>query len=74
MSDVKHMKWWGWGNEGVGFHHDDKPGFAPFVLEAVGLDLVNATKAEEPSFEELDVPTSTISAEFHDALIGIAGA
>ena len=30
-ADVKHMKWWGWGNEGVGFHHEDKPGFAPFV-------------------------------------------
>ena len=28
---VKHMKWWGWGVEGVGFHHEDKPGFAPFV-------------------------------------------
>ena len=37
MSDVKHMKWWGWGLEGVGFHYDDKPGFAPFVLQAVGL-------------------------------------
>ena len=22
----KHMKWWGWGVEGVGFHHEDKPG------------------------------------------------
>src|SRR5690606_4354852 len=34
---VKHMKWWGWGNEGTGFHWEDKPGFAPFVLKAVGL-------------------------------------
>ena len=25
------MKWWGWGVEGVGFHHEDKPAFAPFV-------------------------------------------
>ena len=40
MSDVKHMKWWGWGVDGVGFHYEDKPGFAPFVLQAVGLDLL----------------------------------
>ena len=26
MPDVKHMKWWGWGVEGVAFHHEDKPG------------------------------------------------
>jgi alkyldihydroxyacetonephosphate synthase len=51
MADVKHMKWWGWGNEGTAFHHDDKPGFAPFVVEAVGLDLLTATKAEEPNFD-----------------------
>ncbi len=31
MPAVKHMKWWGWGVEGVGFHHEDKPGFRPFV-------------------------------------------
>ncbi|WP_230207784.1 hypothetical protein [Microlunatus sp. Gsoil 973] len=37
--DVKHMKWWGWGVEGVAFHFDDKPKFAPFVKKAVGLDL-----------------------------------
>lgn len=74
MSDVKHMKWWGWGNEGVGFHHDDKPGFAPFVLEAVGLDLIAATKAEEPSFAELNVPKSTISAAFSQKLTEIVGA
>ena len=27
MTGVKHMKWWGWGVEGVAFHHEDKPGF-----------------------------------------------
>jgi alkyldihydroxyacetonephosphate synthase len=74
MTDVKHMKWWGWGNEGVGFHHDDKPGFAPFVLEAVGLDLLTATKAEEPSFDELKVPKSNAAPAFITALTAIVGA
>jgi alkyldihydroxyacetonephosphate synthase len=48
MTDVEHMKWWGWGVEGVGFHHEDKPGFAPFVLQAVGLDLATAERAKQP--------------------------
>ena len=47
MPDVKHMKWWGWGVEGVGFHHEDKPAFRPFVLNAIDLD-VNTT-ADRPN-------------------------
>jgi alkyldihydroxyacetonephosphate synthase len=74
MSDVKHMKWWGWGLNGVGFHHEDKPGFAPFVLEAVGLDLKTAKTAVEPSFDELKVPRSKASAAFVKTLAGIVGA
>lgn len=74
MTDVKHMKWWGWGLDGVGFHHEDKPGFAPFVLEAVGLDLKTATTAVEPSFDELEVPKSKASAAFVKALTAIVGA
>ena len=73
MTDVKHMKWWGWGNEGTAFHHDDKPGFAPFVVEAVGLDLATATKAQEPNFDELNVPTSNATAAFTKALASIVG-
>ncbi len=42
MPDVKHMKWWGWGVEGVAFHHEDKPAFRPFVINAIDLD-VNTT-------------------------------
>jgi alkyldihydroxyacetonephosphate synthase len=74
MSDVKHMKWWGWGLDGVGFHFEDKPGFAPFVLNAVGLDLLTATKAQEPSFEELKVPKSNAKAALLKTLTGIVGA
>lgn len=73
-SDVKHMKWWGWGNEGVGFHHEDKPGFAPFVEYAVGLDLHTATRAGEPSFADLNVPKSNAKAAFTKELASIVGA
>jgi alkyldihydroxyacetonephosphate synthase len=73
MTDVKHMKWWGWGKDGVGFHHDDKPGFAPFVLQAVGLDLATAKQAQEPSFADLKVPKSNAKAAFVKTLSGIVG-
>ncbi|THG32427.1 FAD-binding oxidoreductase [Naasia lichenicola] len=67
------MKWWGWGIEGVGFHHEDKPGFAPFVLKAVGLDLHTAERAEKPAFENVQMPDSNAQASFLTALAGIVG-
>ncbi len=73
MTDVKHMKWWGWGIDGVGFHHEDKPGFAPFVLKAVGLDLGTAERASEPAFADLKVPASIARPEFIARLAAIVG-
>lgn len=63
---VEHMKWWGWGREGVAFHHEDKPAFAPFVQRAVGLDLHASEAVDTPSFDALDVPAS----QAPDALLG----
>jgi alkyldihydroxyacetonephosphate synthase len=60
MPDVKHMKWWGWGVEGVAFHHEDKPGFRPFVIEAVDLDV---TVEPTGSLAPLEVPRPLIPAE-----------
>lgn len=74
MTDVEHMKWWGWGVEGVGFHHEDKPGFAPFVLQAVGLDLATAQKAEQPEFAALDLAEANVSSAFLASLTDIVGA
>lgn len=70
---VKHMKWWGWGVDGVGFHHEDKPGFAPFVDFATGIDLITAERASEPSFDALDVPPSTVSDDFLATLTTAVG-
>jgi alkyldihydroxyacetonephosphate synthase len=71
---VKHMKWWGWGLDGVGFHWQDKPGFAPFVLKAVGLDLHTAKVVEPPKFDDITVPKSVATAAFLKTLGGIVGA
>jgi alkyldihydroxyacetonephosphate synthase len=72
--DVKHMKWWGWGLEGVAFHFEDKPGFAPFVEYAVGLDLNSATTTPVAAFEDIAVPAGRASAGFIDELTAIVGA
>ena len=73
MTDVKHMKWWGWGVEGVGFHWEDKPGFAPFVLQAVGLDLHTAKPAGMPVFDDVKIAKSLASAALLKTLAGVVG-
>ena len=73
MTDVKHMKWWGWGNEGVGFHWQDKPGFADFVQYAVGLDLHTAEPVGMPSFEKMTIPKSLAGKPLLGALATIVG-
>jgi alkyldihydroxyacetonephosphate synthase len=73
LPDVKHMKWWGWGVEGVAFHHEDKPAFRPFVINAIDLD-VNTTPTAPLSLEDLPIPAPLISAQLLDELAAAVGA
>jgi alkyldihydroxyacetonephosphate synthase len=61
------MKWWGWGEDGVSFSHDDKPGFKPFLGKHLGID-VDKTSAQHLAFDELDVPAPELSADLRAAL------
>jgi alkyldihydroxyacetonephosphate synthase len=61
------MKWWGWGEDGVSFSHDDKPGFKPFLGKHLGID-VDKTSARHLAFDELDVPAPELSADLRAAL------
>ncbi|MCU1596361.1 MAG: FAD-binding oxidoreductase [Glaciihabitans sp.] len=70
---VKHMKWWGWGEEGVAFHHEDKPGFAPFVDFAIGIDLWKEPQSVA-AFSSISVPKSQASAAFVKQFSAIVGA
>ena len=72
MPNVKHMKWWGWGVEGVAFTYDNKPDFAPFVKKAVGLDL-DGSAGSSVSFTDLTLPSSTIDDAFLAELGAIVG-
>jgi alkyldihydroxyacetonephosphate synthase len=58
-SGVTHQKWWGWGVDGVAFHHEDKPGFAPFVLQNIGLDVTSG-ETVAPDFGAVEVPASRL--------------
>lgn len=73
MTGVKHMKWWGWGVEGVAFHHEDKPKLAPFVLKAVGLDLNTAQPMPALDFATLNVPGSKLPLQLRDELVAAVG-
>ncbi|WP_405058522.1 FAD-binding oxidoreductase [Kribbella sp. NBC_01505] len=70
---VQHMKWWGWGVDGVAFSHDDKPGLAPFVQKVIDVDL-NAPAVAPLAFEDLEVPASQLSEDLEKALSGVLGA
>lgn len=71
-SGVEHMKWWGWGREGVSFDHRDKPKLQPFVLEKVGVDL-DTPGRPALDFDELPVPDSRAPEELLAALRAAAG-
>ncbi|MFI5735875.1 FAD-binding oxidoreductase [Kribbella sp. NPDC051587] len=70
---VEHMKWWGWGVDGVAFSHDDKPSLAPFVQKVIDVDL-NAPAEPPLAFDELDVPASQLGEDLEKALSGVLGA
>ncbi|HEX7210625.1 MAG TPA: FAD-binding oxidoreductase [Propionibacteriaceae bacterium] len=73
MSDVKHMKWWGWGVEGVSFHHENKPAFRAFVINAIDLD-VNTPPAAPMSLDDLSIPAPMISEQLLAELTDAVGA
>jgi alkyldihydroxyacetonephosphate synthase len=61
------MKWWGWGEEGVGFSHEDKPELAPFIAQAIGVDVRKQVSAPV-RFDELQVPDPVLPVALRDAL------
>jgi alkyldihydroxyacetonephosphate synthase len=70
---VKHMKWWGWGVEGVAFHHEDKPAFAPFVRKVIDVD-VDAAPAPASDLNQLNIPEPHLPEELGAALAEAVGA
>jgi alkyldihydroxyacetonephosphate synthase len=73
MPNVKHMKWWGWGVEGVSFHHEDKPAFRPFLIKIIDLD-VNTPPVSPMSLDDLLIPAPLISDQLLAELTDAVGA
>ena len=67
------MKWWGWGDEGVSFTHDDKPDLGPFIKRHLELDVGRVT-SRPVAFGELDVPDPVLPPALRVALQGAVGA
>jgi len=61
------MKWWGWGDEAVEFSHEDKPGLAPFIAQAIGVEAGRRTAAPV-RFDQLQIPDPNLADGLRDAL------
>src|ERR671919_280792 len=61
------MKWWGWGDQGVSFTHQDKPALAPFLQRALDLDVTRGV-SRPTAFDDLGVPEPSLSPELSAAL------
>ena len=63
---VRHMKWWGWGDEEVTFSDADKPKLWPYLCGELGLDGDYFTPPV--SFEDIKLPPVKANEPFVSAL------
>jgi alkyldihydroxyacetonephosphate synthase len=61
------LKWWGWGDEGVSFTHEDKPALGPFLERHLDLDVTRVV-SRPIAFDDLRVPEPSLSPELSTAL------
>ena len=69
---MRHMKWWGWGEEGVAFRYDDKPAFAAFIKNAIDIDITQSSVAAA-DLDSLPVPASLASRDLVASLQAVVG-
>jgi alkyldihydroxyacetonephosphate synthase len=69
---MQHMKWWGWGDDGVSFTHEDKPDLRPFIQRHLDVD-VGTPPVPPLAFDELDIPDPALSDDLRAALEDAVG-
>ncbi len=69
---MRGMKWWGWGEDGVAFTHEDKPGLRPFIRRHLDVDLAHDA-APPVAFGELHVPAPSLPDGLSEALRAAVG-
>ena len=65
---VRHMKWWGWGDEDVTFSDADKPKLWPYLGGELGME--EGVPVPPVSFEEINLPVAKTNLPFTAALKG----
>ncbi len=69
------MKWWGWGQEGIAFSHEDKPALRDFIRDAVQVDVDAVPPTRPPiGLDALDVPPTQLPDALREALADAVGA
>ncbi len=66
---VRHMKWWGWGDEDVTFSDADKPKLWPYLGGELGLE--EGVPVPPVSFEGINLPAAKVNLPFTAALKGV---
>ncbi len=67
-ASVKQQKWWGWGAEGIEFSFADKPKFAPFVMDVIGVDVTKPAP-RVAALSTYDIPASQLTDGLRAALV-----
>ena len=65
---VRHMKWWGWGEEDVTFSDADKPKLWPYLGGELGME--EGVPVPPVSFEEINLPVAKTNLPFTAASKG----
>ena len=69
---MKHMKWWGWGDEGVSYRYDDKPTFAQFIKDVIDID-VTLPPVSVRALDSFPMPPSHAPPDLQASLEAIVG-
>ncbi|MCP9489587.1 MAG: FAD-binding oxidoreductase [Solirubrobacteraceae bacterium MAG38_C4-C5] len=66
------MRWWGWGEPGVSFTHEDKPELRAFILRHLGVDVEGPT-ARRVAFDDITVPEPSLPTDLRAELEAAVG-
>ena len=53
-TNIRHMKWWGWGYEDITFNDSEKPELWPYLKRELGIDEIRWNKPI--NFDEITLP------------------
>src|SRR5919204_859275 len=70
---ARGMKWWGWGDDGVAFTHEDKPALRGFIQRVLDLDI-DRPITRPVAFEDLTIAEPTLGDALRGALEDAVGA